>query len=513
MFLKVFAVLLMTCVSSVIAFAIVYTCETNARQQYEMFFPVLCPKGCASHTYTIWGNGTYTHDSPICRAAIHDGRITDEGGAVMVYKQPGQMSYVGTERNSITSSSYGYWRGSFSFTPNIPDTPITCETPALDKRFVLLNTYEITCPSGCVSSSAEISGDVIYAYDSAICVAAIHDGALTNDGGKVTVYKQPGQPFYVNVTRNSINSTTSSYTRSSFSFRSDLPDVNDPPFACGITAHDTRFGTQASYNITCPKGCLNDDRTIWGSGFYTHDSSICRAAIHDGVLIDDGGPITFYRQIGQPSHIGIERNSISSSAYGYWRSCFSFTPKAQDPPDCTTTAEDPKFFDASQYEFACSPGCANSTADISGTVVYTSNSSICKAGIHDGRITDADGGWVKVFVQPGQQSYNGTDRNSLTSLQHGPFLSSFSFTKNMTDDGDHSTVTTEKPEKVKNNDDGLYALLIIPIVLLLILAVFVCRKYEPLQKFTSNSSTNLNFPPITTPAAMEEKNNYQVLDN
>ena len=53
-----------------------YTCATNAREQYDMFFPVQCPKGCASRTYGVWGNGVYTRDSSICRAAIHDGPPT-----------------------------------------------------------------------------------------------------------------------------------------------------------------------------------------------------------------------------------------------------------------------------------------------------------------------------------------------------------------------------------------------------------------------------------------------------
>ena len=45
---------------------------------------------------------------------------------------------------------------------------------------------------------------------------------------------------------------------------------------------------------------------------------------------------------------------------------------------------------------------------------------------------DADGGIVTVYIQPGQHSYNGTERNSVKSLPHEHSSSSFSFTVNGT---------------------------------------------------------------------------------
>ncbi|XP_076810446.1 cysteine-rich secretory protein LCCL domain-containing 2-like [Clavelina lepadiformis] len=487
--LKVAFVLLIVDISDASTFPMTYTCATNAREQYDMFFPVQCPKGCASRTYGVWGNGVYTRDSSICRAAIHDGHITDEGGEVIVYKQPGQRSYVGVERNSIRSISFGYWRGAFSFTPKIPDTPITCETPLENERFDLLTDFQITCPRGCRDSSANVWGSSIYTYHSSLCKSAIHDGRLTNEGGLVTIYKQPGQALYKGEEKNSVKSIFMDYSHISFSFTPNVSSVNDQPVSCHITGRDSRFTVQASFNLTCPSGCANITGNVWGSGIYTQDSAVCRAAIHDGRIKNEtGGSITFYRQLGQSSYIGLERNSIKSLPYGYWKKSFTFSANPPDPPDCTTTAENWRFFNQNKFEFSCIPSCAETTNNIWGNVFYTTESSICKAAIHDGRLLNADGGIVTVYIQPGQHSYNGTERNSVKSLPYGHSSSSFSFTVNGTDNGGDSDATTISPGPSGGQDNGLYALLIIPIVLAFVFGGFLWRRWRRRQRYVKYSS-------------------------
>ena len=67
-------------------------------------------------TYSVWGTGTYTDDSSICLAAVHDGRITvSEGGTVRFEIAPGLDSYEGSEANGVTSQPYPAWGGSFFF--------------------------------------------------------------------------------------------------------------------------------------------------------------------------------------------------------------------------------------------------------------------------------------------------------------------------------------------------------------------------------------------------------------
>ena len=64
----------------------------------------------------IWGDGIYSHDSPIGVAAVHAGLITfDTGGTVVIEMMGPQDSYASADRNGVFSNSYGYWHGSYRF--------------------------------------------------------------------------------------------------------------------------------------------------------------------------------------------------------------------------------------------------------------------------------------------------------------------------------------------------------------------------------------------------------------
>ena len=60
-----------------------------------------------------------------------------------------------------------------------------------------------------------------------------------------------------------------------------------------------------------------------------------------------------------------------------------------------------------------------------GTDVYTDDSSVCTAAVHDGRITAADGGTITVEIRPGQDSYESTTRNGVKSTSFGQWSGSF----------------------------------------------------------------------------------------
>jgi hypothetical protein len=63
---------------------------------------------------SIWGSNPYTGDSSICTAAVHAGRIDPATGGVVTFRiTQGQSSYPGTDRNGVSSSSYGPWESSF----------------------------------------------------------------------------------------------------------------------------------------------------------------------------------------------------------------------------------------------------------------------------------------------------------------------------------------------------------------------------------------------------------------
>ncbi len=64
---------------------------------------------------TVWGNGIYTDDSRLCRAALHAGVIGPSGGTVNVRLLPGQNSYSASTRNGVATTAYGQWGRSFDF--------------------------------------------------------------------------------------------------------------------------------------------------------------------------------------------------------------------------------------------------------------------------------------------------------------------------------------------------------------------------------------------------------------
>lgn len=64
-----------------------------------------------------------------------------------------------------------------------------------------------------------------------------------------------------------------------------------------------------------------------------------------------------------------------------------------------------------------------------GTEVYTGDSSICAAAAHSGLITVEQGGPAVVRAVPGQQAYQASTRNGVSSRQWGAYASSFTFAK------------------------------------------------------------------------------------
>ena len=55
--------------------------------------------------------------------------------------------------------------------------------------------------------------------------------------------------------------------------------------------------------------------------------------------------------------------------------------------------------------------------DIWGDGLYHDASSVCTAGVHDGRITIAKGGRVTVLIREGALNYPAVRKNGVTSLE------------------------------------------------------------------------------------------------
>ncbi|XP_078696637.1 uncharacterized protein LOC144924874 isoform X3 [Branchiostoma floridae x Branchiostoma belcheri] len=102
-------------------------------------------------------------------------------------------------------------------------------------------------------------------------------------------------------------------------------------------------------------------------------------------------------------------------------------------------------FSGDSFIISCPPGCTS--GNIWGTGIYTSDSRVCQAAIHDGRITEI-GGRVTVYLWSGQQSYQGSTQNGITSQSYGDWTSSFAFRPEQTTTLPVTTTTlpTKRPE-------------------------------------------------------------------
>jgi LCCL domain len=79
---------------------------------------------------------------------------------------------------------------------------------------------------------------------------------------------------------------------------------------------------------------------------------------------------------------------------------------------------------------SCPPGAPR--GPVWGTNRYTSDSSVCGAARHSGAV-GPDGGEVKVYVGPGCQRFQGTERAGLRTMSYGRYAATFAFTSPMPD--------------------------------------------------------------------------------
>lgn len=202
---------------------------------------------------------------------------------------------------------------------------------------------------------------------------------------------------------------------------------------CDDTGVDKRFANQKGkiFRITCGS-CWNARYAVFGSGIYHPNSSICRSAIHSGVLAKgEKGDIIleigqgFPAYNGEPGLGGVKSISAGSEEYSL------LIRKA--PPlrvvTCTTTATEDEFGTSAKntkFLVVCPKHCAKSTKNVYGSGTYSESSPICMSAYHDGIIGD-QGGNVQFIISDGLTEYKGTQGFSIKSQALGPQLRSFTF--------------------------------------------------------------------------------------
>lgn len=179
------------------------------------------------------------------------------------------------------------------------------------------------CPAG--GTLDTVWGTETYTDDSSVCSAAVHVGLITvEDGGKVTIEIQPGQAIYEAGEANGVTSQYYGAWTGSFTFPDAPPGSGEfaaPPESWRQSITGLVVGDRRTLNCS-PGGPI---ASVWGTGVYTSDSSICTAAVLEGLItVADGGVVVAEVVNGQDSYKGSTANGVTSQDYPSYPLSFEF---------------------------------------------------------------------------------------------------------------------------------------------------------------------------------------------
>ncbi|SBS89876.1 LCCL domain-containing protein (CCp3) [Plasmodium malariae] len=199
-----------------------------------------------------------------------------------------------------------------------------------------------------------------------------------------------------------------------------------------------KIGSQ--FLVNCVDNCIKSKYIIKGSNnYYTPDSSICKAAIHAGVYIPNkknnlNGPFIIRIVEGlleyktSRGHFGIVSKSEKQSQL---RSFSLFSEIEDNIFTCSTNAQFLLNLSVGETRLIICPSDCDTTSDkVFGTNVYSPLSSLCKAAIHSGILTNK-GGQVHIIVGSSQTEFKGSKQNNIESYPSEKQNRSFTFSKNI----------------------------------------------------------------------------------
>uniref|UniRef100_A0A4X2LJA7 LCCL domain-containing protein n=1 Tax=Vombatus ursinus TaxID=29139 RepID=A0A4X2LJA7_VOMUR len=192
---------------------------------------------------------------------------------------------------------------------------VACEVRLRDQcKGTTCNRYE--CPAGCLDSKAKVIGSVHYEMQSSICRAAIHYGIIDNDGGWVDITRQGRKHYFIKSYRNGIQSIGKYQSANSFT----VSKVTVQTITCETTVEQLcPFHKPASHcpRVYCPRNCVQANphyARVIGTRIYSDVSSICRAAVHAGVVPNQGGYVDVMPVDKRKAYVASFQNGIFSES-------------------------------------------------------------------------------------------------------------------------------------------------------------------------------------------------------
>ena len=187
-------------------------------------FTAMCPASSqkASDKKTTIHPSTHS----ICQAGLDAGAIDNKGGLVTVQLNPNGGLHAGSAGATHASSISVIGHADAKDTDQIYrdhiqrikwDTKFTKTNFA--RKHLIGQRASFDCPKAPSNMLARrMVGTEAYAFSSVICQVAVHAGAITTDGGIVTVQMNPGKQKLVGSVRNGIESKGGSSGQIAISF-------------------------------------------------------------------------------------------------------------------------------------------------------------------------------------------------------------------------------------------------------------------------------------------------------
>ena len=188
--------------------------------------------------------------------------------------------------------------------------------------------FTYICPAN--GSESIVWGTTTYTDDSSVCTAAVNYGLITvESGGTVTIEMLPGLASYTGSNRNGTTTDPWGAWGSSFVF------IGQPVYNTDVGYGGSGWGADATdylgengqrYLYMCPPG--GSPGFLWGTGTYSDDSSVCTAAVQQGLItLANGGYVTIEIRPGANSYTGSTKNGITSSDWGSWYGSYIFVTR------------------------------------------------------------------------------------------------------------------------------------------------------------------------------------------
>lgn len=250
-------------------------------------------------------------DSTVADSTVLDSTTVDTSDTSVVDTSVPDTSVVDTTVADTTSDG-----GSIGWSDTA--SGLTC---AIGTR------YTYACPAS--GTAGSLWGSNPYTSDSSICTAGVHAGMISlASGGSVVIELRAGESSYPASTAHGISSGFwGTWSCSYFVVGGGGSDggVDAAPTTAtwGTTASEHRCLVDTVWSYACPAS--GSAGSVWGTGTYTDDSSICTAAVHAGkISLASGGTVTIQMKAGLSAYTGSTANGITSSTYASWTCSYVF---------------------------------------------------------------------------------------------------------------------------------------------------------------------------------------------